>query len=321
MSHAYKLFSYRAGSGEARSGIGVGEQAYDLQRCLKGRATLQDAESLLSVLDQWSRAAPILQLLADTLLDGGVAASDQWPIQSTSFLPPLLYPNAVYCAGANYTDHVAEMERAFNLPHEDDPHLIGQPPWHFIKAARQSFIGHGSNVPLPAYSKTVDWEAEVGLVIGRAAKDVPIENAMNHVAGYTILNDLSARDHLRRLHAAPGSPFEYDWIGQKNFDHSCPIGPWIVPAGAIPDPKNLAIRLWVNEELMQDSNTSRMIFDYAEQIAHLSQRLTLFPGDIIATGTPAGVGLPRKRFLQPGDQVRIEVEHIGVLSHRMVAPQ
>jgi len=314
---SYKLFSYRAADGSARSGIGVADRGYDVEE-LERRFELPSLEcSVLALLERWGDSRKTLGDMANRVAAGANGVGS-WPLARTEFLPPVLYPNALYCAGANYTDHVAEMEKAFNLPHDPDPHETGSPPWHFIKAARQSLIGHGADVPLPAYSQKVDWEAEVGVVIGRIAKNVSDTEAMDYVAGYTIINDLSARDHLKRAGARPGSPFEYDWISQKNFDFSCPIGPWIVPAADVPNPKSLAIRLWVNGELMQDSSTRLLIFDFAEQVAQLSQRLTIFPGDVIATGTPAGVGLPRGRFLSPGDQVRIDVEHIGTLENRMV---
>ena len=177
--------------------------------------------------------------------------------------------------------------------------------------------GEGCCVVLPAYSKMVDWEAELAVVIGRPAKNVAIERALDHVAGYTIANDLSARDVMMREVKAT-SPFRYDWVGQKCFDGACPIGPWIVPAAAIPDPQALGIKLWVNDVLKQDSHTSKMIFSVAEQIAHLSARITLNSGDIILTGTPAGVGMGRREFLQDGDVVKIWIENVGSLSNTCV---
>lgn len=170
---------------------------------------------------------------------------------------------------------------------------------------------------LPAYSQAVDWEIELAAVIGKTAKDVPVEKALDCVAGYTIANDLSARDAMRREKNPPGSPFHYDWMSQKCFDGACPLGPWIVPAAQIEDPHKLALKLWVNDELMQDSDTGKMIFDTAEQIAMLSSRATLHPGDTVLTGTPAGVGMGRRRFLKSGDVVKLYIEHIGEMTHRM----
>ena len=133
--------------------------------------------------------------------------------------------------------------------------------------------------------------------------------------GYTAANDLSARDLSRRATADEGSPFRYDWIGQKCFDGACPLGPWIVPAEDIADPQKLSLKLWVNDSLKQNSNTREMIFTLAEQIAHISTGMTLYPGDIILTGTPAGVGMGRGEFLKAGDVVKLEIERIGTLSN------
>jgi 2-keto-4-pentenoate hydratase/2-oxohepta-3-ene-1,7-dioic acid hydratase in catechol pathway len=195
---------------------------------------------------------------------------------------------------------------------------LGEKPWHFVKTSRSSIVGPGAKVKLPVYSQMVDWEVELAAVIGKVARDVPVERALEYVAGYTIANDLSARDVMRRDKNPAASPFHYDWLSQKCFDGSCPLGPWIVPSDELRDPQNLGLKLWVNDKLMQDSSTSRMIFDTAEQIAMLSSRVTLQPGDLILTGTPAGVGMPRRVFLKPGDSVKLWIEGIGELSHTMV---
>jgi 2-keto-4-pentenoate hydratase/2-oxohepta-3-ene-1,7-dioic acid hydratase in catechol pathway len=194
---------------------------------------------------------------------------------------------------------------------------LGEKPWHFVKSSKSAVVGPGAQVKLPAYSNAVDWEVELAAVIGRPAKDATVEQALACVAGYTIANDLSARDAMRRAKNPPTSPFHFDWVSQKCFDGACPLGPWIVPAAELRDPGKLGIRLWVNDELMQDSSTAKMIFSTAEQIAMLSSRLTLQPGDLVLTGTPAGVGMGRKRFLKAGDTVRLWIEEIGELSHSM----
>jgi 2-keto-4-pentenoate hydratase/2-oxohepta-3-ene-1,7-dioic acid hydratase in catechol pathway len=203
-----------------------------------------------------------------------------------------------------------------NRPPPPDPHTLGLESWHFIKASR-SISNPGATVKISEYPKKMDWEVELAAVIGKAAKNVPIEKALSHVAGYTIANDLSARDRGRRPHIPDHSPFKADWVAHKSFDGSCPLGPWIVPASDIKDPQNLGLKLWVNGVLKQDSNTGQMIYNLAEQIAHLSARLTLHPGDLILTGTPAGVGAGRGAFLQAGDTVKLWIENIGELSSKM----
>ncbi len=168
------------------------------------------------------------------------------------------------------------------------------------------------------YAKELDWEIELAAVIGRPAKDVTKEKALSYVAGYTIANDLSARDRGRRPGIEETSFFKMDWSKHKSFDGSCPLGPWIMPAADIPDPQNLALKLWVNNALRQDSNTGKMLFTLAEQIEQLSINMTLHPGDLILTGTPAGTGAESGEFLKSGDVVKVWIEGIGEFSNRIV---
>jgi len=308
---SYRLLSFRSGR-ETRAGLLVGEQVYDA-----ARVTGQPAwSSVLGALEDWVRAHRTFSAAAKRLAAGRSRAKGV-PIGRVKLLAPVLYPGNIFCAGANYTDHMAEMARAQG--NEPGPTMkdLGEKPWHFVKTSRSSVVGPGARVKLPAYSQKVDWEVELVAVIGRTAKDVPVEKALGCVAGYTIANDLSARDAMKRHKNPPSSPFHYDWVSQKCFDGSCPLGPWIVPARDIRDPNNLGIKLWVSGELMQDSHTSKLIFDTAEQIAMLSSRVTLKPGDLILTGTPAGVGMGRGRFLEAGDTVRLWIEEIGEFSHTL----
>jgi 2-keto-4-pentenoate hydratase/2-oxohepta-3-ene-1,7-dioic acid hydratase in catechol pathway len=299
--NSYRLATYAASDGKARAGIVVDERVVDV------------APSVLEVLQSWPEFSARLPQIAGSVRRNDSSAK-AFPLSSVKLLAPILYPGTVFCAGANYKDHVLEMSRALNLPPEPDPHELGLKPWHFIKAAAQCVRGTGIRVALPAYSQKVDWEAEIAVVMGRECRNVGVENALQYVAGLTIANDLSARDHLKRAGIAAESPFKFDWVSQKCFDGALPLGPWIVPLDEAGDVGNLGIRLWVNDELMQDSSSSNLIFTMAEQIAHLSTRLTLMPGDVIATGTPAGCGAARGRFLQAGDRVRVWVENIGELT-------
>jgi len=297
---SYRLLTFLAGR-EPKGGILVGEQIYDLPR---------NYPTVLAALQDWAKARRELSALAKKS-----AGRKGLPLKRAKLLAPILYPGNIYCAGANYTDHVAEMERAQGRAPGPNMKELGEKPWHFIKSSRSSIVGPGATVKLPAYSNAVDWEIELAAVIGRKAKDVTVERALECVAGYTIANDLSARDAMKRAKNPPASPFHYDWVSQKCFDGACPLGPWIVPASEIPDPHNLGLKLWIDGELMQDSNTGKMIFDTAEQIAMLSSRVTLQPGDLILTGTPAGVGMGRGRFLKPGEKLKLWIERIGELEH------
>ena len=310
---AYKLLSVRSGQG-ARAGVLIGDTVYDAAK-ITGVAA---HSSVLGMLEDWSRARRLLAR-ASKRIESGQARIKGAPLKSARLLAPVLYPGAIYCAGANYTDHMAEMARAQGQTPGPTMKELGEKPWHFVKTSRSSVVGPGARVKLPVYSQMVDWEVELAAVIGKVARDVPAERALDFVAGYTIANDLSARDVMRRDKNPATSPFHYDWLSQKCFDGSCPLGPWIVPADDLADPQNLGLKLWVNDKLMQDSSTSKMIFDTAEQIAMLSSRVTLQPGDLVLTGTPAGVGVPRRVFLKPGDTVKLWIEGIGELSHTMAS--
>jgi 2-keto-4-pentenoate hydratase/2-oxohepta-3-ene-1,7-dioic acid hydratase in catechol pathway len=311
----YKLLSYQAGQ-TARAGVLVADTVYDAAKVtgLAGHA------SVLGVLEDWSRARRLLAQAAKRLEAGrGRGRAKGIPVKRVKLLAPVLYPGNIYCAGANYTDHMAEMARAQGQAPGPNMKELGEKPWHFVKSSRSAVVGPGARVKLPVYSQMVDWEVELAAVIGRPARDVPVEKALDYVAGYTIADDLSARDVMRRDKNPATSPFHYDWLSQKCFDGACPLGPWIVPASDIPYPQNLALKLWVNDKVMQDSHTGNMIFSTAEQIAMLSSRVTLYPGDLILTGTPAGVGMPRRTFLKAGDTVKLWIEGIGELIHTMVS--
>jgi 2-keto-4-pentenoate hydratase/2-oxohepta-3-ene-1,7-dioic acid hydratase in catechol pathway len=293
----YKLLTYDAGRGP-RAGILVEGRVFEVERYPR----------VVDILEDWDAAEPLLEAAAAQAVDGGT------PLERVRLLAPVLYPSAIYCAGANYADHVAEMNRAQGRGPEPDPHTLGLKPWHFLKATRV-VVGPNETVARPPGANKLDWEIELAAVIGRKAKGLSIERALECVAGYTIANDLSARDLGQRPPLTKESPFFWDWLAHKSFDASCPIGPWITPAKQIPDPQRLDLRLWVNGVVKQDSNTSHMIFTLAEQIAQISSRTTLYPGDLILTGTPAGVGAGRNEFLKAGDVVRLWCEGIGEFSH------
>ena len=225
------------------------------------------------------------------------------PLATARLLPPVR-PSAIYCAAANYKDHFREMTAG-----REPPDRAKTRPYFFTKVP-STVIGPDEAIRLPATSAQVDWEAEIGVVIGRPCRGATLADALSHVAGYTIINDLSARD----LSAREDWPlFGTDWFSGKSFDTSAPLGPAITLAEDVPDPHALFIKTWVNETLHQDSRSSEMLFSIEELIVSLSAQLTLQPGDLIATGTPAGCGRPRGIFLRPGDVVTIEIERLGVL--------
>ncbi|MDE2573884.1 MAG: fumarylacetoacetate hydrolase family protein [Rhodospirillales bacterium] len=218
-------------------------------------------------------------------------------------LAPLRYPGKILCAGANYYDHCAEMGVA-------DLRKEAQRLFFFMKPPRNAVVGPGATVRKPIGTQAMDWEVELAVVIGRRARNVAVDAALAHVAACTVAIDFSARD----LNRAPETFYKLDWVAGKAHDTCCPMGPRLVPAAFLGNPQDLRLSLAVNGQTRQDARTSGMIFSIAEQIATASRIMTLDPGDVILTGTPAGVGAPKGTFLAVGDRVDAEIEGIGVLS-------
>jgi 2-keto-4-pentenoate hydratase/2-oxohepta-3-ene-1,7-dioic acid hydratase in catechol pathway len=304
----YKIVTYKTTDGP-RAGLVIGDKVFDAAK-LTGKPAYA---TVLGILEDWRAAQGVLK---KATANAGKSRLKPVPLGRAKLMAPVRWPSAIYCAGANYADHAAEMARRMHRPPEPDPHTQGLKAWHFIKAAR-TLADPGATVKISDLSDKVDWEVELAAVIGRPARNVAQEKALSYVAGYTAANDLSARDRGPRPNISDTSPFKADWTKHKTFDGSCPLGPWIVPASEVGDPQNLGLKLWVNDVLKQDSNSKDMIFNLAEQIAQLSNGMTLHPGDLILTGTPAGVGSARGEFLKPGDVVKIWIEKIGTLTNKI----
>jgi 2-keto-4-pentenoate hydratase/2-oxohepta-3-ene-1,7-dioic acid hydratase in catechol pathway len=260
------------------------------------RAGLPGAASVMDLFADWDRAADAIGKSLATLDAADI-------VTPTRRLAPLLYPGKILCAGANYFDHLAEM----GMPgaKKEDQRLF-----FFMKPPRNAVVGEGDTVHMPIGTKAFDWEVELALVIGRRARNVSVESALSHIAGYTIAVDFSARDHNR----APETFYKLDWVAGKANDTCCPLGPRIVPTSAHADWQDVGLRLDVNGVRKQNGRTSQMIFTIAEQIAIASRIMTLDPGDVLLTGTPAGVGVPKGTFLAVGDTVDASIDGIGTLS-------
>ena len=234
---------------------------------------------------------------------GGELEAATVPLKRARLLAPIPRPaKNVFCVGRNYVEHIAEGARAqrISLDLPEFPVFFSKPP--------TAVIGPGEAIPVQVEVSTkIDYEVELAVVIGRRGRNIKASDALDHVFGYTIVNDVTARD-LQRRHGG-------QFLKGKGLDGSCPMGPAIVTRDEIADPGRLAIRLWVNDELRQDGNTKDMIFPIADLIASLSEGLTLEPGDLLATGTPSGVGyaMSEPQFLKGGDVVRCEIEGIGRL--------
>jgi 2-keto-4-pentenoate hydratase/2-oxohepta-3-ene-1,7-dioic acid hydratase in catechol pathway len=273
----------------------------------------RDMIALLERGESWRKALGVLiSALAQTLNLPQVGATRRvapsatpkgllTPLGSARLRAPLPRPSKIVCVGRNYAEHAHE--RGAEIPTQ---------PIFFLKSAN-TICGPGDPVVLPPNSVQVDYEAEFAVVIGKGGKRIPEENAYEHIAGYTILNDVSGRDMQRD---------DKQWFRGKSCDTFAPTGPWIVTKDEIPDPHGLRIALTLNGETMQDSNTRNLIFKVPFLISYLSQSLTWEAGDLLSTGTPEGVGAHRTPpvFLKPGDTVSITIERLGTLTNPVVGP-
>ncbi len=307
---SYRLLTYAAPTGP-RAGLLIGDQVIDLEAAIAAYASAHKIAPGFSGIDvkdtlrHWDAAKPILKAIADEK-PAGVTSQ---PLATTKLCAPILYPGALFGATANYTDHLKEMKMG------DAPDKSVTRPCFFLKTTEHSIVGSGEAAHLRPAQNMVFWEGELGVVIGKTARSVPASRALEYVAGYTNVLDLSdATDQAQRRTDIYGSRFGIDWFRTKCFDGAAPMGPWITPAEDVADPQNLSLKTVTKGETMQDSSTKNMVFTVAEQIEYLSERLTLRPGDVIATGTCLGVGRPRGLFLEQGDIVTLTIGNLGTLT-------
>lgn len=225
-----------------------------------------------------------------------------YPLSEVKLLAPVPRPSKLICVGLNYRDHAAESRSEIPTV----PTIFNKFPNVVIAA--------GDPVVLPKISRKPDYEAEFAFVIGKGGRNIPAERAMEHVIGYTIINDISARDFQTAT---------TQWLMGKTFDTFCPMGPWIVTKDEIADPHALDISLEIGGEILQKSNTRELVFQIPRLVEYVSSAVTLEPGDVFATGTPGGVGFARKppRWLKPGEETIVRIEGIGELRNPIVAEQ
>ncbi len=279
-----KLVTYGE-SGQERIGAVVGDEIVDLRS-----ADESLPGTVLGVLE------------ADALGDVSRAvesgAGARTPLDGARLASPIPRPPKIVCVGLNYLDHATEQ----NVPLPEHPLLFSK--------ATSSVVGPYDDVVLPAESEQVDYEVELAVVIGRTATAVSEGAAYDYIAGYTVANDVSARDIQFR---------QQQWHQGKSYDTFCPMGPWLVTKNEIPDPNTLAVKLTLNGEVLQDSNTDNLIFNVPTLVSRISSAMTLLPGDVISTGTPAGVGVFRdpKILLKAGDYMETRVEGIGTLKNHV----
>jgi len=301
-----KLLSYRW-EGLERVGAVVGDVVVDLNAGLallgeQAGALARDMTHLLEQGDEGiQRATVVVQAFMKALQqEPAQAQAVAHPLNEVHYLPPVPRPQKILAIGANYRAHCEEA----GVP-------VPSKPIVFVKVPT-ALIAHGEDIVYPRITAELDYEGELAVVIGRRARNVREDEAMAYVAGYTVMNDVTARD-LQRT--------EGQWSRAKGCDTFAPCGPWLVTVDEIPDPHALQIETRVNGEVRQQASTGDMVFSIPRLIAHVTEAITLLPGDIISTGTPAGVGVYRQPsgLLQPGDEVAIRIEGIGELVNSVVA--
>jgi 2-keto-4-pentenoate hydratase/2-oxohepta-3-ene-1,7-dioic acid hydratase in catechol pathway len=294
-----KLVRFSTNDQTPRLGIIQGDRIADLQASLAATLTRRGVTRASDI------AATLVPASAREFLEGGpvaeeaVAGIKEWvtvPAASARLHAPITDPGKFICIGLNYRDHAEEA----NQPIPKEPPIFAK--WN------NTIIGPGEPILRPRGSQQLDWEVELGVVIGRTARFVPRDRALDYVWGYTIINDVSARD------------FQFigsQWMAGKIPETFAPVGPYIADRAEVPDPHVLELRLWVNGQQMQNGNTKTFIFDVRYIVSYLSGLITLSPGDLIATGTPPGVGFARKPpvFLQPGDTCRLEITGLGQIEN------
>ena len=296
--------------GASRLGLVVGEEAdgiIDMTAALETARVERNgaSEDMLGLIRSWN--ADFAKLIEE-------AARGQRRLvrAQTKLRAPLERPGKLICLAGNYREHI--VESGYEAPLESD--VITQQL--FLKPAT-AIIGDRDEIVISENNVTVGWETELAIIIGKRGRRIPARAALDHVFGYTILNDISERGLNSRIENRRKRELDrfFDWLAGKWFDGFAPSGPWIVTADEIGDPHNLNIRLWVNDQLRQEGNTRDMIFGIEDQIAYSSSIMTLEPGDIISTGTPVGAGIGGDASLQAGDELVCEIEKIGTLRNRV----
>jgi len=286
--------------------IVVDDAIVDFNAALAVRGVAErDPVTLPLLVQDWQRWQSVINETADFLRSHPDAVSSPLNGGDVEFDPPVVPGAMLIFTAANYASHTAEAEASEKVGQQVTTN--SNRPYVFLKPMR-SVVGPTDHIVKPFDVEQLDWEIELAVMISREGRRIPVEEAMDFVGGYLLCNDMSARDFVRRN---DWPMFSSDWFGQKSFDTFTPMGPVIVPASRIPDPDGLRLQLWVGDELMQDGVAGDMIFSIAEQISYVSQFTTLQPGDIISTGTPAGVGMASGRYLDVDEVVTLRIPGLG----------
>ena len=307
---AFKLATFET-DGQERVGILIENRLLDLRQAndylidMAGAPAVELPTDMKMLIEQSVTTKPRLFQIANYLAGRTETLRFGYAPGAVAIKAPIKYPWNLLAAGQNYRAHAAEMGGSTDIdPDRDDPFL-------FAKSPRSTIIDPGQPYVIPPGRDRIDWEGEFAIVIGKQAKNLTLDNAMDHVFGFTIVYDVSDR----AAQIPVNGRYARDWFSGKSMDNAAPMGPYIVPKEFLPNHAKLRVTTRINGEIMQDSNTSYLIHNVERLLRYITSRMTLWPGDVIATGTPSGVGNGRKPpiYLKPGDTVAIEIEGIGTL--------
>jgi 2,4-didehydro-3-deoxy-L-rhamnonate hydrolase len=330
MSKRFSLGTFSRGDGAPFAGVVLDERVIPVETlqsiCERMGTPLSATASTLELLAAWEQNFAALSAGVEALPDEVSSLA----LNELRVHAPILYPRQIFCAGANYRQHVIDLvvdsgggPATEHLSLEDrrawaalmmDERAAWGTPYIFTKIP-STITGPYDPVILPADVSEPDWELELGVIIGRAARRVSREEALSYVAGYTIVNDITNRD---RVHRRDLRTIGADWVASKCSPTYLPMGPYLVPAAFVPDPQSLHITLELNGQVMQDEGTSDMLFDVARLVEYASSLAQLWPGDLLCTGSPRGNGTHYNRFLQPGDVMRGTITGLGELRNPCV---
>jgi 2,4-didehydro-3-deoxy-L-rhamnonate hydrolase len=326
----FGLCTFADPTGASQPGLVIDDLVWgiaDLVDLTPGAVQTLSGCSILQLLDTWSESLAALQQLANGAGASGIAGT---PLAQLDLRAPVEWPRQVFCTGANYRKHVVDLTVDMGVGPEglDEAGLRewatammeqrareGE-PYVFTKPV-SAIAGPNDPLVVPPTTKKLDWELELAVVIGRQGYNIALADAMDHVAGYAIVNDISARDLIARTdYKMLGT----DWLRAKGQPGFLPFGPVLMPARFVPEPERLAMRLSVGDKVMQDESTADMLFGIARQIEYISRYARLLPGDLICTGSPAGNGTHYNRYLEPGDIMIAEIEGLGRQTVHCTAP-
>ncbi len=293
------------------TGIVIGDAVVDLAAALQ-HSDSGDPALAASMQSLLAAGAPGLEAARQATAWAQDQDSGRLPLADVTLQAPLPCPGKLMCLAGNFADHILEGGGTF-------PGKEKMIPRFFMKPCT-AVIGTGGTIRIPASTQFADWELELAIVVGRKGRDFSLAEAQDAIVGYTVFNDISARELTFREHLPmQEGDYYFDWLVGKWLDTFGPMGPWITTADEISDPTRLRMQLFLNDELQQDASSGQMIFSPAEALVFITQFVTVEPGDIISMGTPAGVGHSKKVKLQPGDRIRGEIAELGVLENDVAA--